>query len=52
MTCAISDDKGRELSEDDTMRLIVLAIKHIDKKHHDWDELIDLVQRFNQSKQR
>ena len=40
----------RYLEEKDTLRLLVLAIKHIDHEHPDWDELIELLCKFDQSK--
>ena len=39
----------RSLDERDTLRLIVLGIKHMDRAHHDWNELLTLVDKFDQS---
>ena len=41
--------QGRALSEQDTLRVMVLAIKHMSKEHHDWPELMKYVERFDAS---
>lgn len=39
----------RVLNEADTLRLIVLCVKHVDRNHHDWEEVCQLVQKFDES---
>ncbi len=41
--------QGRTLNERDTLRVIVLAIKHIDTTHHDWKEIIAYSEKFDAS---
>jgi len=42
--------QNRALNEQDTLRVLTLAVKHIDKTHHDWEELMVYVSKFDQSK--
>jgi hypothetical protein len=41
--------QGRFLSEQDTLRVMALAIKHIGRKHLDWEELMVYVEKFDAS---
>lgn len=41
--------QGRSLDEQDILRVMVLAIKHIDKEHRDWPELMTYVDKFDNS---
>lgn len=41
--------QGRYLDEQDTLRVMVLAIKHMDREHHDWEELMTYVDKFDAS---
>ena len=40
----------RQLNEKDIVRLLALAIKNTKRRTKDWDELMGLVQKFDQSK--
>ena len=46
------NQQGRYLSENDTLRLLSIAIKHVNREDQDWGELMMYLQRFDASKQR